>query len=780
MGGSVPDVGAPVPDLGAPVPDLGAPVPDLGAPAPDLGAPVPDVGAPVSDLGAPVPDVGAPAPDLGAPVPDSGPALPDVAGLPPDAGLPPQGSLTPDPGEARLLRDRWGVPHVLAATDRGAGFGLGWAQAEDQAEAVLRAAWRVQGRSTELDGLAALPADRAARLLRLVEHARGGWPGLDPDVQALIQGFVDGFDAHLDAHPDRRPAWAEPLDVAWVVALGQLFFLAPQVHRANAEASNLCSGLEILPLPGMGPAATPGSNAWALAPGRSQSGVALHLADPHLPLDDAWRLYEAHVRGGTFELAGATFLGLPLPVMGRNAHVAWAWTWNEPDHADVYQLGLDPQDPEAYELDGVATPFESELATYRLAEGGEVVEALRWSVHGPVVCGDPGLGWVVAYRLSAWGRAGAAAQLVAMARAQSVAELDAALQGLEVAHFNNVAADVSGHVRYLYNARIPRRREGAEHWRPMDGRRAAEIWGYEDVLPAATLPSVTDPACGFVQNCNNAPWVTTGTVEDPPAGILPPRTALDLTDTARAWRVRNTLGAGGALSLAAVFSLATERRMIPAEPLLPLLDAAWQGWGAERPDGERLAPAVELLADWTGVADAAGLAPTLFWAFAYALFDSPWIPLDVLEETEDELTPARAHELLDALAGGMSLLEQRFGAWRLQWGLVHALQRGARRVPVSSGAYPAVSLMHCTADPLTQEEPACLSGSAYTLLTSMERPPRSWSVSPLGNRDGPDPPWPGRSDELYARGELKPLPFTDADLREHAFSAELLSVPDDL
>ena len=35
-------------------------------------------------------------------------------------------------GRVDLLRDRWGTPHVFAATDAGALYGLGYATAEDR------------------------------------------------------------------------------------------------------------------------------------------------------------------------------------------------------------------------------------------------------------------------------------------------------------------------------------------------------------------------------------------------------------------------------------------------------------------------------------------------------------------------------------------------------------------------------------------------------------------------------------------------------------------------
>ena len=52
----------------------------------------------------------------------------------------------------RVLRDPWGVPHVLADSDYGAGYGYGWAVSEDRLKEALSGYWTVQGRRTEIEG----------------------------------------------------------------------------------------------------------------------------------------------------------------------------------------------------------------------------------------------------------------------------------------------------------------------------------------------------------------------------------------------------------------------------------------------------------------------------------------------------------------------------------------------------------------------------------------------------------------------------------------------------
>ncbi|GBC97275.1 Penicillin G acylase [bacterium HR16] len=37
-----------------------------------------------------------------------------------------------------IYRDEWGVPHIYAQTEEGVAYGLGWAQAEDRLEQLLK------------------------------------------------------------------------------------------------------------------------------------------------------------------------------------------------------------------------------------------------------------------------------------------------------------------------------------------------------------------------------------------------------------------------------------------------------------------------------------------------------------------------------------------------------------------------------------------------------------------------------------------------------------------
>lgn len=285
--------------------------------------------------------------------PDAGPdgdatfedATPD-AGPEVDSG-PDDPPWIPDDGRVYIRRDPWGVPHVLAGDARGAGYGVGWAQAEDQLPRPLRNLWAAQGRLAEVDGSDVLNVDRTARLLRLVADVEAAWDGYPPLVHEVTGGFAAGVNAFMVSHPEAVPAWAEPIQAAWLPAFATFFLIDGQIGAANGDRAGLAPPLASLAFDGVhefsnaklpseiaagAGADTPagdtgmgfaGSNGWAVTGERAAGGAGFHLGDPHMPFYGPWTLWEMHVRCPEVEIAGATFPGLPVPVFGRNAHVAW-------------------------------------------------------------------------------------------------------------------------------------------------------------------------------------------------------------------------------------------------------------------------------------------------------------------------------------------------------------------------------------------------------------------------------------------------------------------------
>src|SRR5262245_32609066 len=68
--------------------------------------------------------------------------------------------------EVTIYRDNFGVPHISATTGEGAAFGMGYAQAQDRLEELLKQYRRAEGTLSEVFGPDFLRHDYRQRLWR--------------------------------------------------------------------------------------------------------------------------------------------------------------------------------------------------------------------------------------------------------------------------------------------------------------------------------------------------------------------------------------------------------------------------------------------------------------------------------------------------------------------------------------------------------------------------------------------------------------------------------------
>jgi penicillin amidase len=225
-------------------------------------------------------------------------------------------------GRVRIRRDGWGIPHIDAASEEDAWFGLGFCHAQDRAfqlEILLRVG---RGTLSAMVGAGGLPADRMSRRLGFARVAAAQLELIDPDVRAAAEAYVRGINQALTVGLSRRPhefvllrarptPWQATdvlafaglqsfaLGANWDVELARLKILAedgPEALLALDHAYPADHPLSVPAAAAAGPAmarladdlaafasAAPspgGSNNWALSGARTASGVPLLANDP--------------------------------------------------------------------------------------------------------------------------------------------------------------------------------------------------------------------------------------------------------------------------------------------------------------------------------------------------------------------------------------------------------------------------------------------------------------------------------------------------------------------
>lgn len=263
-----------------------------------------------------------------------------------------------------VVRDRHGVPHVLARSEEDALFALGYVHAQDRR-------WQMEmnrrigaGRLAEVLGPPALATDRLLRVLGLHRRAKAALAHLSPGARGRIDAYVAGVNAWMEARTGPLPPeflilgfepapWTAADTVVWakvmaldlgrewtrdLMRLRMSGFLAPDrildfytpYHEdqprgvqlpAPASAAAAASGSPTRSAPSPGAArAAPSSGSAAFT--RAPADFLLRPASGH-PGSNSWAVSGARSATGKPLLANDPHLGLTAPSVWYFAHLSW-------------------------------------------------------------------------------------------------------------------------------------------------------------------------------------------------------------------------------------------------------------------------------------------------------------------------------------------------------------------------------------------------------------------------------------------------------------------------
>ena len=296
------------------------------------------------------------------------------------------------------------------------------------------------------------------------------------------------------------------------VSGGALTPLPPSPNPAPATAPAELSSYGPDPVPRSeapytGWAAHPdnGSNNWAVAGSRSNTGRPLLASDPHLSLTLPSVWYEAQLHTPEFNARGVGLPGAPGIIMGFNDHVAYGETNAGHDVTDWFRITWTDSSRTAYLLDGRAEPTQFVVDTVRVRNGPDTVLRTPWTVFGPVPFREgPYADHAMRYLgHDEPGRAvrphSLAGTFLLLTAARNYDDYATALTGYSDPAQNFVFADRSGDIAIRPNGLFPLRATGNGRF-PLAGDKAANNWrGY---LAPADRPVHRNPRRGFVASAN--------------------------------------------------------------------------------------------------------------------------------------------------------------------------------------------------------------------------------------------------------------------------------------
>lgn len=676
---------------------------------------------------------------------------------------------SPTPLEAsdavEVLWDTWGVPHIFADDAPGLFFGFGWAQMHAHGDLLLRLYAEARGRSAEYFGSDSLAYDQLVRTMGIPQRGEVWYGEQTAAFRANIDAFAAGINAYALKYPDRlaHPGAAVlPVTGADVLAhAARIFF---QFIAGESEVLDMLNNGE-----------ERGSNGWAVAPSQTADGHALLLANPHLPWNGEYLLFEAQLTApGVYDAYGATLVGIPVLAIAFNDFLGWTHTVNTLDGADLYRL---TPDGDGYRFDGATRAFESRTETIRVRqEDGTLQEEMltvRRSVHGPVVEARDELLAVRCTAIDDWSSAaGALEQWWDMGRATNLKEFEAALRRLQVPLFTVIYADRDGHVLSLFGGQAPVRPAGVEDWsNPVPGDTSATVW--TEIHSYENLPLVVDPPGGWVQNSNSAPWYTAYPLQLDPDAYPPDLAPRDLS--MREIRGIRMLSEHPAMSLEQMIELKHSSRFELADRVLDDLIAA-----ASDSSDEAAKRAAAVLAAWDREANAnsTGVLLFAFWALGVGAEGSSGFFATPLDPAEPLTTPAGLADpqaSVNALIDAANEVESAFGRLDVAWGDVARLQGGAVNEPANGfngnpfGVFRVLQVdLHQIGggammpanggeDPITSDEMLVSGGDSYIAAVEFAVPVRAKVLVTYGNASQPGSPHIGDQLTLAARGELRPV-----------------------
>ena len=658
--------------------------------------------------------------------------------------------------DARIIRDDYGVPHIYGKTDGDTAFGLAYAHAEDDWETIQNTLIGSRGMAAQFKGKGVAPTDYLYDLFKVREAVDAKYDSLPETVREVAEGYAAGINLFAAEHQARLKSdifpvtgediisgvtWATPFfyrldeDLAGLFAEGD----KPQVSPWGRDA--FVQGL---------PQAVRGSNAFAIAPQRSDDDHTRLVINSHQPMTGPYAWYEAHTvsEEGT-NIAGANFPGTPILAQGVTPYHGWGHTVNKPDLVDIYELTVDKlKKPKQYKLDGEWRDFVKTKSKFRVKLWGPfslpVTRDILWSEHGPVLDTPNGF---YALRYAGMGEVNQLTQWIAMGKARSLEEWQAALDINGLLSFNAVWATADGHIGALYNAQMPRRIEGPDWLSVLPGDRSELIWA--DTMAVSELPQAIDPEAGWVFSANHTPFKMSEPDSSPKRGDFPASYGVEYRMTNRAMRALQLFSNEDSISREELLKFRADTKY---HPEFKLWQTVVELATAELKDPV-LVSGQEILRQWNGDTDIENRGAALAVITGMLAHGS--------EYKEDILPP------LDAYAKAAEILNSAYGRLDPKWGEVNRIQRGD--VDVAINGAPDV-LRAIYADPNTIAQNGAmnaLAGDTHIMVAQWDADGRL-DLSSIHNYGSAtlDATSPHYDDQtaLFAKGGFKTMPTKLEDI----------------
>ncbi|MEP7273315.1 MAG: penicillin acylase family protein [Acidobacteriota bacterium] len=670
-------------------------------------------------------------------------------------------------GQSEILRDEFGVPHIFASTLEDAAFAIGYAQAEDRLEELLKNYRKAEGTMSEAFGPEWFRHDYRQRMWQHAAISRARWNDVSPKMRACLEAFQEGVKQYMQEHPAEVPKWAPELHPAQIIALGRYIIWGWPEGEAGGDLRR--AGID------PDPVAYRGSNEMLLAPARTAMNAPIAVIDPHLGWYGEFRFYEVRIYAGDYAVSGVSILGVPFPSLSHSRWCSVAMTTGGPDTSDIYEEELNPANPHQYKYDGQWRDIVVRKDRIKVLVDGRMVEKeveIESSHHGPIVAHKGGKAYAMA--IPYFNEIGLTDQLYQMTTARNLGEMKKALSMLQLMAQNIMVGTVEGDIFYLRTGRVPIRPQGFDFNKPVPGNTSASEW--KGIHPIEDLVQITNPPQGYMQNNNISPFTM---MKDSP--LLPEKYAdrpwvyndEKRPPHQRAAMTLDELHAARKVTVDDAIRLAFSTRVHQAEDWQSRLKSAW----AHAPSTSKSPEATSVynqIQNWNLRSDADSSGALAFYAFKMSLEDKlEQAAVDVPATITDE-------KLVAAAVKAAQWLRSSFGSVEVPYGRYFRVGRtNGKTYPVGGGTVREAGMATPRAISFQKvgSEMVGVGGQTSTQIVILTKTPQSFTIIPLGESDHQESGhWDDQAEKLFSHARAKSTYFLNkTELLKHISSRKMLT-----
>ncbi len=684
-----------------------------------------------------------------------------------------------------IIRDNWGIPHVYGKTDADAVFGLLYAQCEDDFKRVEANYIEKLGRKAEVAGEAELYNDLYLRLVIDSSEAIADYNKTPQWLKKLLQAHADGINYYLYTHPEVKPALLTRFK-PWYQLLwtdGSIGAISTGDVTAEDVKNLYGNGNAIVAYrPKEFVENSSGSNGFAIAPSKTESGKAILYINPHVTFYFRPEVHVSSEEG--LNAYGAVTWGQFFVYQGFNEYCGWMHTSANVDVADMYAEKMSGIGSNMmYEYNNKTFTVKQKQISIKVKQGNELITKTFTTYsthHGPVMAKRNGQ--YISVRSSNRMMTGLI-QSWQRTKAKGLDDYKKVMALRSNTSNSTVFADKNGNIAYWHGNYVPKRDTKFNWSKVVDGTTPATEW--QGLHDATETVQMINPSTGWIQNCNSTPYTVSGDAspkkKDYPAYMAPDG------ENFRGINAARVLSRENKFTIDKTIAAGYDRYLSAFEVLVPALIKSFEA-NINPKDSmyPSLAAPIAVLKNWNYYSSEYSIATTLAIEWAQRL-NSAIRKIYIEDGEDDQVTStkrfaatATADQLIKPFLETVNQLKQQFGTWEVQWGAVNRYQRISNDliqnfddnkisypVPFASALWGMLPSYNSRTFPGTKKRYG-FHGNSFVCAVEFGEKIKAKSLLAGGNSGDPNSKHFTDQLVMYTKGQFKDVLFYKEDVLKHA------------